>query len=72
MSLTITRRVQFNAGAKGRKRIEPAAPKPDVPSGRVPRISRLMALAIEMDRLPATTPSWRGSGTSAGRGSRRS
>ena len=51
MSLTITRQVQFNGGARGRKRIEEAGPRPDVPVGRVPRISRLMALAIRMDRL---------------------
>ncbi len=51
MSVTITKRVQFNGAAKGRKRIEEARPRPEVPAGRVPRISRLMALAIEMDRL---------------------
>ena len=51
MSLTITRQVQFNGGARGRKRIEVAELRPDVPVGRVPRISRLMALAIRMDRL---------------------
>ena len=51
MSLTVTRTVQFNRVARGRKRIEDAKPKPDVPAGRVPRISRLMALAIQMQRL---------------------
>ena len=51
MNLTITRQVQFNGGARGRKRIEVAELRPDVPVGRVPRISRLMALAIRMDRL---------------------
>ena len=51
MSVTITRRVQFNGGAKGRKRLKPTKPTPDLPAGRIPRISRLMALAIEMDRL---------------------
>ena len=51
MSLTITRQVQFNGGARGRKRIEEAGLRPDVPVGRVPRIARLMALAIRMDRL---------------------
>ncbi len=51
MNLTVTRRVQFNGGAKGRKRLEERVPRPDVPSGRVPRISRLMALAIHMQRL---------------------
>ena len=51
MSVTITKRVQFNGAAKGRKRIEEATPMPDVPAGHVPRISRLMALAIYMQRL---------------------
>ncbi len=51
MSVTITRRVQFNGGARGRKRIEQTKPTVDVPAGRVPRISRLMALAISMQRL---------------------
>ena len=51
MSVTITKQVQFNGGARGRRRIEDAVAKPQVPAGRVPRISRLMALAIEMDRL---------------------
>ena len=51
MSVTITKRVQFNGSARGRKRIQDAGPKPEVPAGRVPRISRLMALAIEMQRL---------------------
>ncbi len=51
MSVTITKRVQFNGAAKGRKRIEEAVTKPEASAGRVPRISRLMALAIHMQRL---------------------
>ena len=51
MSLTVTKQVQFNGGARGRKRLEDAKPKTPVTPGRVPRISRLMALAIEMQRL---------------------
>ncbi len=51
MSLTITKRVHFNGGSRGRKRLEEATPQLEVSAGRVPRISRLMALAIEMDRL---------------------
>ena len=51
MTVTITKRVQFNGAAKGRKRIKEATPKPEAPAGRVPRISRLMALAIQMQRL---------------------
>ena len=49
--MTITRRVRFNGGSRGRKRLEEATPQPEVSAGRVPRISRLMALAIKMDRL---------------------
>ena len=51
MSLTVTKHVQFDGGARGRKRIEPAPHGADPPRGRVPRISRLMALAIHMQRL---------------------
>ncbi len=51
MSVTITRKVQFNGGPHGRKRLRVAGPEPEVPSGRIPRIARLMALAIHMQRL---------------------
>ena len=51
MSVTITKRVRFNGGSRGRKRLEEATSQPDVPAGRVPRISRLMALAIKMEQL---------------------
>lgn len=51
MTLTVTRKIQFNGAARGRKRIEPATPKAEVAAGRVPRITRLMALAIEMQRM---------------------
>ena len=52
MSLTVTTKVRFNGGSRGRKRLEETtSPTPDVPAGRVPRISRLMALAIHMDGL---------------------
>ncbi len=51
MSVTITKRVQFNGGSRGRKRLEEATPQLQIPAGRIPRISRLMALAIKMDRL---------------------
>lgn len=50
-SLTITKQVSFRTGKRGRRKIqegtEPKAPDP----GRVPRVSRLMALAIHMDEL---------------------
>ena len=58
MSVTITRRVQFNGGARGRKRLEDATPAlGEVPASggcrpsECPAISRLMALAIRMQGL---------------------
>ena len=47
MSLTITKAVRLNSGARGRIRIEDATPKPNVPTDRMCRISRLMGLTIE-------------------------
>jgi hypothetical protein len=49
--LTITRRVHFRRANRGRKVMEEGAAKPAPDLGRVPRISRLMALAIHMDGL---------------------
>ncbi len=50
--LTIERQVHFTLGRRARRVIQggpqPAAPPP---RGRVPRISRLMALALRFDRL---------------------
>lgn len=53
--ITVKRKVQFNREAHGRRRVAPAAtePKPVEP-GRVPRISRLMAVAIRLDGLLRT------------------
>ena len=53
MSATVTRRVHFEVGRRGKRSLrEGAAPEGrEVPVGRVPRVSRLMALAIRMDRL---------------------
>lgn len=50
-TITIQRKVQFQF-ARGRKKIEDGEtpPKPLVPEGRVPRVARLMALAIRFDR----------------------
>lgn len=53
MSLTIEGQVHFTTGRSGRKRLKPGpmpAPKP-IPPDPVPRISRLMALAIHFDGL---------------------
>ena len=51
--LTIERQVHFTRGQRSRKVIEeglPPAPDP-TPTGTIPRISRLMALAIRFERL---------------------
>ena len=43
--LTVVSKVHFKSAARGRKQMA-AGEKVVVPEGRVPRISRLMALAI--------------------------
>lgn len=49
--LTIQRQVHFGRGRKGRKVIH-GGPHPQAPpTGRIPRISRLVALAHRFDRL---------------------
>ena len=52
MTLTIKHTVNFNRQAHGRRRLEPG-PTPaasPAPPGRVPRVSRLMALAIRFEQ----------------------
>jgi hypothetical protein len=51
--LTLTCRVKFaREGSGGRTTVEPrSADEVPVPAGRIPRISRLMALAIRLDGL---------------------
>ena len=51
--LTIECKVHFTRGQRSRKVIAPGPPpQPDpTPAGSIPRISRLMALAIRFDRL---------------------
>lgn len=54
--ITVKRTLRIHQQDRGRKRIKPAPPPtpqapPPVPPGRVPRVSRLMALAIRFDRL---------------------
>ena len=53
MGATVEFKVHFRTGARGRRRMRPGAkPKPaEVTPGRVPRISRLMALAIHFEDL---------------------
>jgi hypothetical protein len=51
--LTVHCRVNFGAEAKGRMNLRPGPlpPAPPIPCGRVPRIARLMALALRFDDL---------------------
>jgi len=50
--LTLTKKIHFTMANKGKREIKPGpAPVADTPDGRVPRVSRLMALAIKFDRL---------------------
>lgn len=49
--LTITKQVHFRCSGQGRKVIEEGAVTKPPDLGTVPRISRLMALAIHMDDL---------------------
>jgi hypothetical protein len=50
--ITVTTKVHFSTTKAGRKRMHPTAGPTLVASpGRIPRISRLMALAIRFDRL---------------------
>ena len=50
--IKMKRTIQFQRGKQGRRRIsEKGSNGIQTPSGRVPRVSRLMALAIRFDRL---------------------
>ena len=50
--ITVTIEVFLSNGRSGRKRLSPKKPAVQtVPPGRVPRISKLMALAIRFDGL---------------------
>ena len=53
--ITVKRKVQITREAHGRQRVAAAHPEsPPVEAGRVPRISRLMAVAIRLERLLLT------------------
>ncbi len=53
--LTLTKKIHFSMANKGKREIKPGpAPVVDTDGGRVPRISRLMAMAIKFDNLIAT------------------
>jgi hypothetical protein len=51
--LSVTRQIHFATRSRGRREIraEPAPVPEHVPEGTVPRVSRLMALAIRFDEL---------------------
>jgi len=49
--LVITKQIHFRTEKRGRKILEQCAAPKTLELGRVPRISRLMALAIHMDDL---------------------
>ena len=53
MTLTLETKVHFRKGRSGRLHMQAGAkpPEPQVEPGSVPRVSRLMALAIRFDRL---------------------
>lgn len=56
MTLTIEKQIHFGRRDRGRKELKPgsAMPVPAVPEGRVPRVARLLALAIRFDQLVRT------------------
>ena len=49
--ITIKRKVHFQNGRRTRKELREGEATPEPPAGRVPRVSRLMALAIRFDQL---------------------
>ena len=49
--ITIERKVHFHSGRHTRKELREGEATPSAPVGRVPRVSRLMALAIRLDQL---------------------
>ncbi len=54
-TLTIELPVHFQRGGKGRrKELRSGVETPALPPGRVPRVSRLMALALRFDELVST------------------
>lgn len=49
--LTVTRQVHFRSAPRGRKVLAPGVEPQEVAPGRIPRVARLMALAIHFDEL---------------------
>jgi len=48
---TVTRRVDFAFKGNRKRAVPDPVPAPDRPTGRIPRVSKLMALAIRFDGL---------------------
>lgn len=51
MSFTVTQPIHFRTGTRSRKELRTGEENIPVSSGRIPRISRLMALAIRIEGL---------------------
>ena len=49
--ITMERKVHFGTGRRSRKELRQGDAPPEAPSGRVPRVTKLMALAIRLDGL---------------------
>lgn len=49
--IEIKQKIQFSNGPSGRRRVSKRTAATELPNGRVPRISKLMALAIRFDGL---------------------
>lgn len=49
-NLTVTSKIHFSTGQRGRKQLE-SAEAPVLPPGRIPRVAKLMALAIRFEKL---------------------
>lgn len=48
---TIQSKVHFHRGRRSKKELRAGEERPPVPAGRIPRLSRLMALAIRVEDL---------------------
>lgn len=51
MNMTVKRKFHIRNQQKGRKELRSGEAKPAAPMGRVPRILRLIALAIKFDEM---------------------
>jgi hypothetical protein len=49
--ITVERKVRFGQGRRGRKNLRTGSGGGETPTGRVPRVAKLMALAIWFDQL---------------------